>query len=59
MPNNDLKNALKRRSNEATKRFEQARHLFEKGLVVSFFEGASYHKTGIVSLFKNPKERLR
>ena len=56
MPNNDLLNALKRRSNEATNRLEQARHLFEK-CVVSFFEGGSYHKTGIVCLFKNPKER--
>jgi hypothetical protein len=54
-PTNDLLNTLKRNSNEATKRFQQARHIFEKCLVVSFFEGSSYHKTGIVRLSKNPR----
>ncbi|KAL2126598.1 hypothetical protein VTI74DRAFT_563 [Chaetomium olivicolor] len=45
---NDLLNALKRNSNEATKRFEQARYLFERTLVVSFFEGGSYYQAGII-----------
>jgi hypothetical protein len=57
MPNNDLLNALKRRSNEATKRFEQGRHIFDKYLVVSFSEGASCYKIGIACLFENPRER--
>ncbi|KAK3382254.1 hypothetical protein B0T24DRAFT_492710, partial [Lasiosphaeria ovina] len=47
-PNNDLLDALKLKSNEATRRFEQARHLFERCLVVSFFEAESYHKTDII-----------
>ncbi|KAK4118487.1 WD40 repeat-like protein [Parathielavia appendiculata] len=45
---NDLTNALKRNSDEATKRFEQARHLFETTLVVSFFEGRRYHKADVI-----------
>lgn len=49
---------LERNSNEAAKRFAQARHLFERCLVVSFFETASYGKTtGIVRLFKISRVR--
>ncbi|KAK2598930.1 hypothetical protein QQS21_005608 [Conoideocrella luteorostrata] len=45
-PSNSLVDALKRNSNEATKRFEQSRHLYEKCLVVSFFEGEGHNKMG-------------
>ncbi|KAK4141539.1 WD40-repeat-containing domain protein [Dichotomopilus funicola] len=45
---NDLTNALERNSNEATKRFEQARHIFERTLVVNFYEGRRYHKTDVI-----------
>jgi hypothetical protein len=48
--NNDLLKALKQSSNEATRRFEQARHVFERCLVVSFFEGEPYGKMGIVCM---------
>ncbi len=48
-PQNDLLNALKQESAEAVRRFEQARHLSDKYLVVSFYEGQSYGKMGIVS----------
>ena len=54
---NDLTNALERNSNEATKRFEQARHLFERTLVISFFEGRRYHKADIVRLFNDLRGR--
>ena len=54
---NDLLDALKKNSNEATKRFEQARNLFEKCLVVSFYEGETYRKIGIVRLSENLKKR--
>lgn len=47
-PNNDLLDALKENSIEATKRCEQARHVFEKCLVVSFYEGKPYGRIGIV-----------
>ncbi|RYP49468.1 hypothetical protein DL768_004827 [Monosporascus sp. mg162] len=47
-PNNYLLDALKQSSNEVTRRFEQARHLFERCLVVSFFEGEQYGKMGII-----------
>ena len=47
---NDVLDALKRNSNEAGRRFEQARHLFESRLVISFFEGEEYGRMGIVSL---------
>lgn len=47
-PTNDLLDALKENSIEATKRFEQARHVFEKCLVVSFYEGKPYGRIGIV-----------
>jgi hypothetical protein len=57
MPNNDLLDALKRDSNEATRRFEQARNMFNKRLVVSFFEGESYSKFGIVSLLDDLRKR--
>ncbi|KAH8897884.1 hypothetical protein GQ53DRAFT_637651, partial [Thozetella sp. PMI_491] len=45
---NDALDALKRNSNEAEKRFEQARHLFERCLVISFFEGEPYGSMGII-----------
>ena len=51
-PSNDLIKSLKSSSNEATRKFEQFRHLNEKFLVISFYEGESYGKLGIVS--KNP-----
>lgn len=54
-PSNDLIDALKRDSIEATKRFEQARHVFERCLVVSFSESRSYGKMGIVCL---PRDSL-
>ncbi|KAH6881069.1 hypothetical protein B0T10DRAFT_551364 [Thelonectria olida] len=47
-PSNDLLDALKQHSNEATRRFEQSRHLYERCLVVSFFEGMPYGKMGII-----------
>lgn len=47
-PGNDLLNALKKQSDDATRRFEQSRHLFDRCHVVSFFEGVSYRKLGIV-----------
>jgi len=47
-PSNDLLNALKESCEEATRRFEQSRHLFEKCLVISFFEGIPYHNLGII-----------
>ncbi|KAK4164656.1 putative kinesin light chain, partial [Cladorrhinum sp. PSN259] len=47
-PSNDLLSALKKSSDEATRRFEQARHLSEKCLVISFFEGKPHGKTGII-----------
>lgn len=49
-PPNDLIKALKENSDEATRRFEQSRHLFERCLVVNFFEGENYGKLGIVRL---------
>lgn len=45
---NDLLEALKENSNDANRRFEQARHLPEKCLVISFFEGEPYGRFGIV-----------
>ena len=48
-PNNDLVKSLKSSSNEATRRFEQFRHLNEKFLVISFYEGESYGTLGLVS----------
>jgi hypothetical protein len=47
-PNNDLLDALKKNSIKARERFEQARHVFEKCLVVSFYEGKPYGSIGIV-----------
>jgi hypothetical protein len=46
---NDLIEALKNSSNDSVRRSEQFRHLTEKFLVVSFFEGQSYKKLGVVS----------
>jgi hypothetical protein len=57
-PNNDLLDALKRGSNEATRRYEEARHVFERCLVVNFFEGESYGKWGIVRLSENPRREI-
>lgn len=51
-PTNDLITALKKDSNEATRRFEQSRHLFERCLVISFYEGESYGKLGIVGIHR-------
>ena len=48
-PSNDLIESLKSNSNGAVRRFEQFRHLYEKLLVINFFEGESYGKLGIVS----------
>lgn len=45
---NDLLPALKKNANEATTRFEQARHLSDKCLVISFFEGESMGRKGLV-----------
>lgn len=53
-PRNDLLDALKENSDQATQRFEQARHLPEKCLVVSFFEGESYGKMGLVRQSNEP-----
>ncbi|KAF5136286.1 hypothetical protein E5D57_000046 [Metarhizium anisopliae] len=47
-PSNDLLEALKKNSNEATKRSEQSRHVYEKCLVVNFVEGYEYGKMGII-----------
>ncbi|KAI0886308.1 TPR-like protein [Annulohypoxylon maeteangense] len=47
-PKNDLLDALKKNSDSATKRFEQSRHVYERCLVVNFFEGRSYGKLGII-----------
>ncbi|KAI1211995.1 TPR-like protein [Annulohypoxylon truncatum] len=47
-PNNKLLDALKKNSDDATKRFEQSRHLYEHCLVVNFFEGESYGNLGII-----------
>ena len=48
-PSNDLIKSLKSSSDEATRRFEQFRHLSEKFLVISFYEAESYRKVGMVS----------
>ena len=50
---NDLLDALKQHSDNATKRFEQSRHLFDNSLVVSFFEGMPYGPMGIVCQSEN------
>ncbi|RKK21427.1 hypothetical protein BFJ67_g17279 [Fusarium oxysporum f. sp. cepae] len=47
-PRNDLLDALKENSDQAMQRFEQARHLPERCLVVSFYEGDSYGKMGLI-----------
>ncbi|SPJ73908.1 related to kinesin light chain [Fusarium torulosum] len=47
-PRNDLLDALKESSDQVTQRFEQARHLPERCLVVSFYEGDSYGKLGLI-----------
>ncbi|RYP05013.1 hypothetical protein DL764_004088 [Monosporascus ibericus] len=46
-PSNKLLDALKKQSDSATKRFEQSRHLYERCLIVNFFEGQPYGKLGI------------
>ncbi|KAI5918461.1 P-loop containing nucleoside triphosphate hydrolase protein [Camillea tinctor] len=45
---NGLIKEFKRNSGGATKRFQQSRHLYEKCLVVNFFEGEPYGEFGIV-----------
>ncbi|KAK0747323.1 WD40-repeat-containing domain protein [Apiosordaria backusii] len=47
-PGNDLLDALKKHSDDATRRFEQSRHLFDSSLAVSFFEGMQYGAMGII-----------
>ncbi|EXL39944.1 hypothetical protein FOCG_17446 [Fusarium oxysporum f. sp. radicis-lycopersici 26381] len=47
-PRNDLLDALKENSDQATQRFEQARHLPERCLFVSFYEGDPYGKIGLI-----------
>jgi hypothetical protein len=47
-PRNDLLDALKANSDQAMQRFEQARHLPERCLVLNFYEGDSYGKIGLV-----------
>ncbi|OCK95935.1 uncharacterized protein K441DRAFT_608490 [Cenococcum geophilum 1.58] len=47
-PSNDLVKSLESSSNEATRRFEQFRHLNEKFLVISFYEGKSYGTLGLI-----------
>ncbi|XTI93984.1 P-loop containing nucleoside triphosphate hydrolase protein [Cenococcum geophilum] len=49
-PSNDLVKSLESSSNEATRRFEQFRHLNEKFLVISFYEGKSYGTLGLFNL---------
>ncbi|OTB19701.1 hypothetical protein K445DRAFT_52537 [Daldinia sp. EC12] len=46
--NNKLLDELKRNSDSATKRFAQSRHIYERCLIVNFFEGESYGKLGII-----------
>jgi hypothetical protein len=48
-PGNDLLESLKGSSNAADRRFEQFRHIYEMFQLISFFEGESYGKFGIVS----------
>lgn len=55
-PKNDLLDALKENSDQATQRFEQARHLPERCLVVSFYEGDSYGKMGLVCQPNEPNK---
>ncbi|KAK6810867.1 hypothetical protein RU639_013582 [Aspergillus parasiticus] len=47
-PRNDFIESLKSDSNLATKRFNQSRHLNEKFLIISFYEGQPYGKLGII-----------
>ncbi|KAF2962612.1 hypothetical protein GQX73_g10961 [Xylaria multiplex] len=47
-PTNDLFESLKKQSDSATKRFEQSRHLYERCLVVNFYEGEPYGTLGII-----------
>ncbi|KAH7230968.1 hypothetical protein BKA59DRAFT_321505 [Fusarium tricinctum] len=47
-PRNDLLDALKENSDQAMQRFEQARHLPERCLVVNFYEGDPYGKIGLI-----------
>ncbi|KAM0293721.1 hypothetical protein ACHAPM_011521 [Fusarium culmorum] len=47
-PKNDLLEALKANSDQAMQRFEQARYLPERCLVVNFYEGDSYGKIGLI-----------
>jgi hypothetical protein len=48
-PSNDLLQSLKRNSNATNRRFEQFRHIYEMFHFISFVEGESYGKLGIVS----------
>ena len=47
--NNGLIASLQQNSAEATRRFEQFRHQYEKYMVISFYEEQPYRKLGIVS----------
>ncbi|KAK6851858.1 hypothetical protein PG995_011983 [Apiospora arundinis] len=45
---NDLLRALGKNANDATRRFEQARHLSDECLVISFYEGETLGLAGII-----------
>ncbi|KAK6822560.1 ankyrin [Apiospora arundinis] len=45
---NDLLKALSKNANDATRRFEQARHLSDECLVISFYEGETLGLAGII-----------
>ncbi|KAI1470948.1 uncharacterized protein F4812DRAFT_419582 [Daldinia caldariorum] len=45
---NKLLDELQKNSDSANKRFVQSRHIYERCLVVNFFEGESYGKLGII-----------
>ena len=49
-PKNDLVGGLGRSSDAVTRRFEQSRHLSDKVVVTSFFEGEQFGKLGLVSI---------
>ncbi|KAL7930469.1 hypothetical protein V8C35DRAFT_312716 [Trichoderma chlorosporum] len=47
-PGNDLLDSLKSGSRDVIRRFEQARHLHEACLVISFYETQSYGRLGLI-----------
>jgi hypothetical protein len=48
-PSNDLLEGLKSGSRDVIRRFEQARHLPDNCLVISFYETENYGRLGLVS----------